>query len=238
MSEEKRNKNVFKRTAKVLMWIVGSILFLFTTVYLLLQIPAVQSYVGKKITNYIAERTDTEASLHSVSISITNGLKLKGLKIADDAGTFADIGSLNISLLNSLYSLRYRKLNVKNITLDDASVLWLVNTGDTESNIQKFINKLSGPPGTDKTKEKFVFDLKDITLNNFKADIKDFNSNNVQELSIKKLNLQFDIFEPTNNKYVVNDFSIEEPKLFTTRVGNKVSLGNTNQSKVQVTNNK
>jgi hypothetical protein len=234
MAENKVNIKIFKSVFRIFSWILGISLMLFCVIYLLLQVPRVQNYVGKKVTSYISKKTDTDVSLHSVSVSITKGLKLNGLDIADENGSISKIGSLNVSLLNSLYSLRYKKLDIRKITLDDAIIQWLVLEGDKESNFEKFLNKLSGPPKDQKTSDPFEFDLKDVTFNNVRIDIKNNNYNSIKEVTLEKLNVKFDVFEPQSKKYVIEEVVLYKPSFTNSVIKDKIEVTENQKEKNKI----
>lgn len=235
MSETVEKKSLLIRTMKLLTWIAGSIVFLFVLVYLLLQIPFIQNYLGKKVTTFIGNKTQTEVSLHSVAVSLTKGLKLQGLDVSDQDGPLGKIGALNISLLNSLYSLRNRKLDVRRISIDDSFINWWIKEGEKQSNFEKFINKIAGPTGNSKSNSDFNFDLKRLAVNRTIVDFRDENKNSLQQYKIKNLMLGFEVFEPQNRKFIINDLKMEEPEFVSTVLsGSKKKANNNNTADKKV----
>ncbi|WP_431294105.1 hypothetical protein [Pedobacter sp. P26] len=70
------NKYV-RKSLKILLWVIASIIILVVGVALSLNIPAVQNFVKGKAINYLKNKTKTEVSLESIKIAFTERRGLK-----------------------------------------------------------------------------------------------------------------------------------------------------------------
>ena len=69
------NKYV-RKTLKVLLWIVASIIMLVILIAISLNIPAVQNFVKDKAISYLKNKTHTEVSLESIKIALPKDVVL------------------------------------------------------------------------------------------------------------------------------------------------------------------
>jgi len=89
--------------------------------FLLLQIPAVQSYAGKQVKNYIASRIDTPFEIEDIEINIYDRVKLSGVYIEDEKGdTLLYASELFVNL--DAVSLLNRQVTAQDIRISDGKI--------------------------------------------------------------------------------------------------------------------
>nr|WP_121271067.1 translocation/assembly module TamB [Pedobacter schmidteae] len=109
------NKYV-RKSLKILLWCIASIVLLLVLIALSLNIPAVQNFVKDKAINYLKEKTKTEISLESIKIGLPKDIILNKFYIEDKKGdTLLYAQKLAVDI--SLFKLLYNKVEVNNITL-------------------------------------------------------------------------------------------------------------------------
>ncbi|MGK6350956.1 translocation/assembly module TamB domain-containing protein [Parapedobacter sp. DT-150] len=78
--------NRFGRIAvKTLLWIIGSIIGLVLTVFILIRIPAVQNYIVQQITSYLENKIKTPVRIAHVSLDLPKMLVLEGVYFEDQS---------------------------------------------------------------------------------------------------------------------------------------------------------
>src|SRR5438874_91016 len=64
-------KKILRKTGKVLLWIVGIIVFLVVLLYILIQVPAVQNFAKNKVVAYLEKKIGTKVSIDHLSLKMT-----------------------------------------------------------------------------------------------------------------------------------------------------------------------
>ncbi|TDG36288.1 translocation/assembly module TamB [Pedobacter changchengzhani] len=122
------NKYV-RKSLKIILWIVATIIILIVAVALSLNIPAVQNFVKDKAINYLKNKTKTEVSLESIKIALPKDVVLNKFYIADQKGDtllYAEKLAVDINLFKLLKNtveinnieLKTIRANVKRINPD------------------------------------------------------------------------------------------------------------------------
>lgn len=206
------NKYV-RKSLKILLWCIASVILLLVLIALSLNIPAVQNFVKDKAITYLKEKTKTEISLESIKIGLPKDIILNKFYIEDKKGdTLLYAQKLAVDI--SLFKLLYNKVEVNNITLQKIRANVTRIHPDTTFNfsflVDAFMSEQTKPEAAvekDSTSTlKFSvsrINLEDIgivyrddvagndmklNLGEFKANIKDFDLDK-QHYIIKTLNL-------------------------------------------------
>ncbi|MBC7418686.1 MAG: hypothetical protein H7325_11085, partial [Pedobacter sp.] len=105
-----------RKSLKILLWIIGSIIFLVVAIAVSLNIPAVQNFVKDKAINYLKNKTHTKVSLESIKIALPKDVVLNKFFIADLKGdTLLYAGKLSVDI--SLFKLLQNTVEINNIDL-------------------------------------------------------------------------------------------------------------------------
>ncbi|MCX2480930.1 translocation/assembly module TamB domain-containing protein [Pedobacter sp. MC2016-15] len=110
------NKYV-RKSLKVILWVVASIIMLVVLVAVALNIPAVQNFVKDKAISYLKNKTHTEVSLESVKIALPKDVVLNKFYMEDKKGDtllYAQRLAVDISLMKLLSN----KVEINNIELE------------------------------------------------------------------------------------------------------------------------
>lgn len=213
------NKYV-RKSLKILLWTVGSIIILVVALALSLNIPAVQNFVKGKAINYLKNKTKTEVSLESIKIALPKDVVLNKFYIEDRKGDtllYAEKLAVDISLFKLLKNtveindieLKNIRANVKRINPDTTfNFSFLVDAfmseqkkpeekvnKDTTSTLKFSIDKVSFEDiGITYRDDVAGNDVK-LHLGEFKTRIKDFDLANqhyvIKQLSLKNTNLSY-----------------------------------------------
>lgn len=76
-------KKYIRKTAKVLLWIIGSIIGLFLLVVLLIQVPAIQNKIKDKAVTYLQEKIKTKVVIGRIEIGLPKKVILEGFYFED-----------------------------------------------------------------------------------------------------------------------------------------------------------
>src|SRR5690554_8197222 len=74
-------KKISKIAAKILLWILGIVLVLVLTVYVLIRIPAVQQYVLRQVTAYLEKKIETPFRIGGIGLDLPKMLVLEDIYV-------------------------------------------------------------------------------------------------------------------------------------------------------------
>ncbi|MBK7938531.1 MAG: translocation/assembly module TamB domain-containing protein [Lewinellaceae bacterium] len=126
---------------------VFGIVLLFIIFYLVLQMPAVQNWLVRKVTAYLSEELNTRVEVRRVDISFFDNLVLEGLYVQDLKGdTLLYAGELTAGLNSNIFSLLNNKLEFNELNLSNARFNLIRPKGEYDYNLQFLIDYFSAPP--------------------------------------------------------------------------------------------
>ena len=134
---------------------------------LILSIPAVQTYLGKKVTTRINEEFGTNISIGKIGLQINGDVELKSVYIEDyKKDTLININELNTSILN-FRSIINGKLAFGDIDIEDLTFNIRTYKDEPSSNLDVFIAKFEedNPP---KDESEFLLSSSDVSIYNGK----------------------------------------------------------------------
>ena len=160
-----------RRLARAGKWVkrslaVGGILFL--TVSILLQVPAVQSYVAQRITGALSKSMQTTVSIERLNIIFLHRFILEGFYVEDITPGDTAIYSQRLYAQLSINPFTFitHGLVVKKVELDSAIINIRKAEGAYETNIQLLLSRLLRPDtaAVDKEKRPFRLDVGSLQL--------------------------------------------------------------------------
>nr|WP_281258058.1 translocation/assembly module TamB domain-containing protein [Sphingobacterium gobiense] len=155
-----------------------SIMLLTVLAIFLLRYPAIQTYVTKKVANYLSEELQTDISLESVYFTPFRSLELHNFFINDRNGKTL-LSAKSATARISLVKLWNKQIGIQHITLDSAFINYEIYKDST--NVSFLINYFS-PKREDQISKstKMQLDLQRVTLhgNHFKLTDHRFNHHN------------------------------------------------------------
>jgi translocation and assembly module TamB len=164
-------KTVMRKSFRVILWITLVLVFLFITVAILIQLPAIQTKIVQKATTFVSNKTHTIVSLEKVSISFPKTVVIEGLYLGDtqnDTLIYAGRAKINMALIDLLSG----KININAVTLDDATVNLYNSQTNPEFNYNFLTTAFTDSTAEIKTdtlkSESMAFSLNKVTLRNFR----------------------------------------------------------------------
>jgi uncharacterized membrane protein len=109
-------KTKYQKVRRFLYWTMSILLFLLLSIFLVLQVDVVQTWLGRAATAYLSSELDTEISIERVSFRLVKSVVLKGVLIKDLHGdTLVHTSEINVSI--SKFSTKDHNLTVSNLLL-------------------------------------------------------------------------------------------------------------------------
>ncbi|MCZ2102363.1 MAG: translocation/assembly module TamB [Chitinophagales bacterium] len=205
-----------KRTSAITTWmrrLVWSIAILIGSILLLLQFSSVQTFLIAKLTGYISEKTNTEITAKRIKISPFDGIILQDFILFDaNKDTIASIGGLNISLYKNLFSVFSNQLDLSYIGIKDLHIHIVTLKGASKSNIQTFLDDLSGKSDQEESSKEFLINIREIELSDIHVVIRDENKGKENIIFLKGGSLDIEMLDFDCKDFVINQVILDNPK--------------------------
>ncbi len=148
-----------KRFKNIVLFTLGILLVVNILIIVLLNIPAVQSFVVDMVVSKVKEKTGTDISIGRVDLDIFNGVFLDCIYVADQRGDtllYVDRLSANASVF-TVY--RQNKLNIARVTLSEFKAYLSKDSLSSPFNFQFMIDAFTSKDTAKKDTSKSKFDL-------------------------------------------------------------------------------
>ncbi len=153
---------------------------------IIFSIPAVQTAVGKKATNWLNEKYDTDINIDRIGLKWNGDISLKNIYIKDYLkDTLIHINALETSVLSFNNAIN-NKLEFGTVTIDGLTLNINTEKDSTDTTLDVFIAKLDSEP-SDGTPSNFLLTSSKIKLRSSKFRYKDQNNKTPDMLDFKEL---------------------------------------------------
>ncbi len=154
-----------KRFKKILKWFFLSLLFLIIAVYIFIQTPFGQNWIGRQVTKRLSKDLQTKVTIKRIDFSLFNKMHLQGVLVEDRQGdTLLYAGDVQVRVTDWFFFKKQAEL--KYIGLEDAVIKFQRSDSVWR---QQFIFDYFGSSSSSPTKKKkagIQFDLKKVELKN------------------------------------------------------------------------
>jgi len=158
-----KDYSVFKKILKLLFFLIlFCIVGIPLLVFLVLEVPAVQSFVLHKVQHNISQKIQSKVSIHNVQIDFPNGISLEDLYIEDQhKDTLIYAHQLNVDL--NILKLLSKKVVITDVELEDALINVYRKSGQKDYNYS-FIPKAFSTKNQPNTKSNWEFEVRTVDL--------------------------------------------------------------------------
>ncbi|MCZ4242483.1 translocation/assembly module TamB domain-containing protein [Pedobacter punctiformis] len=207
-----------RKSLKILLWTVASIIILVVALALSLNIPAVQNFVKGKAINYLKGKTKTEVSLESIKIALPKDVVLNKFYIEDRKGDtllFAEKLAVDISL----FKLLKNTVEVNNIELKNIRANVRRIKPDTTFNfsflVDAFMSEQKKPEEkVDKdTTSTLKFSIDKVSFEDIGITYHDDVAGNDVKLHLGEFKTQIKNFDLANQHYIIKQLSLKNTSL-------------------------
>jgi hypothetical protein len=207
------NKYV-RKSLKVILWIVASIIMLVIMLAVALNIPAVQNFVKDKAITWLKNKTHTEVSLESIKIALPKDVVLNKFYMEDKKGDtllYAQKLSVDISLLKLISN----KIEINNIELEKIRANVTRIDPDTTFNFSFLVDAFMSEqkkPDTEVDKDTtstMKFSINKIRLKDIGIVYRDDVAGNDVSVKLGEFQTNIKDFDMDNQHYVIKDLSLK-----------------------------
>ena len=222
-------KKVFsylKKTLKVTMWLIISLVLLFIITALLIQIPAVQTKIVRAATSIVSNKTHTRDEIKNVSIAFPKSVVLEGLYLGDtrkDTLIYVDKIKLNIVL----YDLIANKITINSLALTKAYVHLYNTKTDSLFNynflLTAFADSVQQKPEDTKKPAAWTFSVDKVSLKQIRLRYNDEFGGMQAAAQLGNADLKMNTLDLQNSVYKLDNLLIEQLKadVQTTKASNQ-----------------
>jgi hypothetical protein len=209
---------VIRKTLKVILWVIGSVIMLVVLIALSLNIPAVQNFVKDKAISYLKNKTHTEVRLQSIHIAFPKDIVLNGFYMEDqkkDTLLFAQRLAVDISLVK----LIDKKVEINNIELEKIRANVTRINPDTAYNFSFLLDAfMSEQKKPDEEVDKdstatMKFSLDKVSFKDIGIKYRDDVAGNAVALYLGEFTSRIKDFDLTGQHYVIKELSLKNTSL-------------------------
>lgn len=169
-----------------MLWFFLSLVILLVAVWIFIQSPAGQNWLGRKITERLSRDLHARIKVDNINIALFNRVSLQGVLIEDrEQDTILYAGSVNMRITDWFFIKD--KVELKYIGLDDAVIR--LQRLDSTWRHQFIIDYFASPASSAKSGGGTELNLKKVVLNNVRIEKKDAWQGQDFFLSLSHLNL-------------------------------------------------
>lgn len=205
-------KSYLRKTLKVIMWVVISLMLILVLMAILIQIPAIQNRIVHYATSYVSDKTHTKVEIKHISISLPKSVVVEGLFLEDkqkDTLIYAGKAKINIAFKD----LMDNKITINAFDLEDVN-LNLYNT-DTDSIfnynflITAFADTTAAPAPADTAASQWTFSIEDIGLKNIRIRYDDNYGGMNVKASLQNMELAMDKLDLEHSTYGIDNLLVD-----------------------------
>ncbi|MEJ2881339.1 translocation/assembly module TamB domain-containing protein [Pedobacter sp. GR22-6] len=202
-----------RKSLKIVLWIIASIIMLVILIAVSLNIPAVQNFVKDKAISYLKKKTKTEVRLESIKIALPKDIVLNKFYIEDlkkDTLLYADRLAVDISL----FKLLSNKVEINNIELEKIRANVTRINPDTAFNfsflVDAFMSEQAKPEDQVEkdTTSTLKFSIDKVNFSDIIIRYRDDVAGNDMKLNLGEFKAKLKEFDLNNQHYVIKSLAL------------------------------
>ncbi|PIF33193.1 uncharacterized protein DUF490 [Flavobacterium sp. 9] len=218
----KKPIHFLKKTLRVLLWCVASVIALLLLLIILIQVPSIQNYVKDKAITYLQGKIKTKVSLDHISIEFPKDVVLEGFYFEDQKKDTLLAGK-RLQLDVDLFKLVSSELEINSVSLENVKA----NISRNKNGVFNFDYIIKAfeskePKVEDPDSKPFKISVVKVNLDNVKFNFKDdFSKNDIKvnlthfdtkfkEFDLDKMNFDIPNIDLNGLKVVLNQDVVEK----------------------------
>jgi len=191
----KKSIHYLKKTLRILLWCVGSVIALLLLLIILIQVPSVQNFVKDKAITYLQGKIKTKVSLDHISIKFPKDVVLEGFYFEDQKKDTLLAGK-RLEVDVDLFKLVSSELEINSVSLENVKAN-ISRNKDGVFNFDYIIKAFESkePKVEDPDAKPFKISVVDVKLDNVKFNFKDDFAKNDIRLNLTHFDTKFKEFD-------------------------------------------
>ncbi|WP_242696030.1 translocation/assembly module TamB domain-containing protein [Desertivirga brevis] len=203
-------KNYGILSLKILLWIVGIILFLVMLVFVLIEVPAVQNFARGKAVNFLQNKIGTKVEINRLSLDLPKLIVLEDVYFEDqqrDTLLAGDTLKVDISLLKLMKNtVEINEIDLRGVTAN------ISRTPDSVFNfdyiLKAFVSEQKKPQPVDTAAAPMKFSVDKINLDRIRVKYKDAPTANDVKLYLGHFDTRVKEFDMEKSIYNIPKFTL------------------------------
>lgn len=129
----------------------------FLSLLLTLQIPYVQTFLGKELAQWVSGKTGFTVQLDRLSLSVWDGIGLYGVHISQGTDTLIFAQHLAVDVAD--FSIQTPSVTIEEVMLEDGGIYLIRHANENETNLDRFLKAFQSSPSQNKQKKSGDFTL-------------------------------------------------------------------------------
>jgi hypothetical protein len=207
----KKKRPLLLTLARILVWILSSIVFLVILVFLLIQTSFVQNFARKKVVSYLEHKLKTAVQIGKLDIKFPTAISLQKVFFEDQSkDTLLYGGEIKVDI--DMFQLIRNNIQIKEIYFDNILAKVKRLPPDSVFNFQFIVDAFSNeekkvPEKEDTSTLKMSIDR--ILVNQTRVIYKDMFTGNDMDLFIGRLDTKIDKFDPSHLVFDIPNISLK-----------------------------
>ena len=209
--ETKKKRSFLFKLGKVIAWIVGSVIFLFILILLLIQTSFVQNFARKKIVSYLDHKLKTKVEIGKLDIKFPTTVSLQNVFFEDQSkDTLLYGGEINVNI--SMLRLLKNEVQIKEISLDHIVAKVKRLPPDSVFNFQFIVDAFSSDQkkvSKNEDTSTLKMSINRILIDNTRIIYKDAYSGNDMDLAFGHFDTKISTFDPSHLLFDIPSITIK-----------------------------
>ncbi|WP_035651899.1 translocation/assembly module TamB [Flavobacterium sp. ASV13] len=209
----KKSIHFLKKTLRVLLWCMTSIVALLLLIIVLIQVPSVQNFVKDKAVSYLHKKIKTKVSLDHISIKFPKDVVLEGFYFEDQKKDTLLAGK-RLELDVDLFKLVSSELEINSVSLENTTAN-ISRNKDGVFNFDYIIKAFESkePKVEDPNAKPFKISVVKVNLDNIKFNFKDDFSKNDIRVKLTHFDTKFKEFDLDRMNFDIPNIDLDGLKL-------------------------
>lgn len=209
----KKPIHFLKKTLRILLWCVVSIIVLLLLLIVLIQVPSIQNYAKDKAITYLHDKIKTKVSLDHISIKFPKDIVLEGFYFEDQKKDTLLAGK-RLELDVDLFTLVNRELEINSVSLENVNAN-ISRNKEGVFNFDYIIKAFESkePKVEDPDSKPFKISVVKVNLDNVKFSFKDDFSKNDVKVNLTHFDTKFKEFDLDKMSFDIPNIKLDGLKL-------------------------
>ncbi|OXG02259.1 uncharacterized protein DUF490 [Flavobacterium araucananum] len=209
----KKPIHFLKKTLRILLWCVVSIIALLLLLIVLIQVPSIQNYVKDKAITYLHEKIKTKVSLDHISIKFPKDVVLEGFYFEDQKKDTLLAGK-RLEVDVDLFKLVSSELEINSVSLENVTAN-ISRNKDGAFNFDYIIKAFESkePKVQDPDSKPFKISVVKVNLDKVKFNFKDDFSKNDIKVNLTHFDTKFKEFDLDKMNFDIPNINLNGLKL-------------------------
>ena len=203
--------HLLKKTLRVLVWCVVSIIALLLLLTILIQVPYIQNFAKDKAVSYLQNKIKTKVSLDRIAVNFPKEIVLEGFYFEDQKKDTLLIGK-RLEADIDLFKLLSSELEINSVSLQNASANISKNK-DGVFNFDYIIKAFESKKPVDPKAKPFKISIENVNLENVNFNFKDDFSRNDIRVKLAHFDTKFKKFDLDQMDFDIPNIDLKGLKL-------------------------